>query len=278
MAHCLACISRRTPARLSFLFDTLSNRVDAVTFGSQVPNASLGRIGGSWQLTTPTPNAANVAALTGAPAQLVINEWLANAAAGQPDWVEIHNTSPTLPVPLAGLYLGTTAAVARVTSLSFIPPGGFVQWLADEGVGPRHLSLKLPAAGGAISLFDPQAQLVQRVSYSLQAEGVSQGRLPDGGATIVSFPGTASPAAPNYVAAYSGPVLNEVLARNVSLLLAGRDRPLDFVELFNPTPNAFNMAGMSLSVGRPESRRRCSVLPHSLQEPPPYCGEVAAIQ
>ena len=40
-----------------FLFDAQANRADAFTFGQQVPNLSVGRVGGYWQLTVPTPNA-----------------------------------------------------------------------------------------------------------------------------------------------------------------------------------------------------------------------------
>jgi hypothetical protein len=63
------------------------------------------------------------------------------------------------------------------------------------------LNFKLAAQGDQIALYDPNAQLVDQVSFGSQVEGVSQGRLPDGSATIVCFPGTASPAAPNYVTA-----------------------------------------------------------------------------
>ncbi len=47
-----------------FLYDANTNRVDAISFGQQVTDLSLGRVNGLWQLTTPTPNAANLAAST----------------------------------------------------------------------------------------------------------------------------------------------------------------------------------------------------------------------
>ena len=87
---------------------------------------------------------------------------------------------------------------------------------ADEKVGPDHLDLKLSALGGSIILYDHAALEVTRVNYAAQPEGISQGRLPDGNNNIVSFPGTASPQASNYSLNYSGPYLNEVLARNRS--------------------------------------------------------------
>ena len=89
-----------------------------------------------------------------------------------------------------------------------------MQLFADEEVGPDHLAFKLPAGGGNISLFDATGGLIQTVSYGAQAEGVSQGRYPDGDANIATFAGTASPGAANYIATYTGPVINEVLAQN----------------------------------------------------------------
>src|SRR5204863_4485365 len=47
-----------------FLYDANTNRVDGISFGQQVSDLTVGRVGGVWQLTTPTPNGANVAAAT----------------------------------------------------------------------------------------------------------------------------------------------------------------------------------------------------------------------
>jgi hypothetical protein len=77
------------------------------------------------------------------------------------------------------------------------------------------LDFKLNKSGDAIILFDPTGVELTRVAFGAQSESVSQGRLPDGAATIVSFPGTVSPGASNYVITYTGPRLNEILARNV---------------------------------------------------------------
>ena len=231
-----------------FLHDASSNRVDAVTFGLQLPNLTIGRMGGgvgTWQLCQPTPNAANIVQPLAAPSNLVVNEWLAKAAAGGIDWVELHNRDAALPAALQGLYLTTSNATFHITSLSFIAPGGFAQLFADEKPGADHLDFKLPAEGGTIALHDSAGTEINRVNYGPQSEGVSQGRLPDGSAAIASFPNSASPGAPNYLIAYTGPTLNEVMAWNSGANAAGR--VADWIELFSPSANPCDVGGMSLS-------------------------------
>ncbi|HZL43195.1 MAG TPA: lamin tail domain-containing protein, partial [Verrucomicrobiae bacterium] len=228
------------------LYDATTNRIDALTFGLQLTNYSLGRINGNWALNTPTANAANVAVALGGATNLAINEWLASSAPGQSDWLELFNKSTTLPVSLQGLYLATSNNLFQLTSLSFLPPLGYVQLLADEGVGPDHLDFKLSAGGDAISLYDNMGSLVQTVAFGAQTESVSQGRLPDGTGSVISFPGSISPGAPNYTSAYTGPVINEVLARNQTVVVGGQI--VDYIEIRNPGASSFNMGGMSLSV------------------------------
>lgn len=229
-----------------FLYDANTNVVDALSWGQQAANYSLGRLGVNWELNSPTPDAVNTAATLGSAASVSINEFLANPPAGQPDWLELFNNS-ALPVALRGTFLASTASVHRLTALSFLPPYGFIQLFANEGPGANQLDFKLSAAGGAIVFHDTAGNEVNRLNYTAQLEGVTRGRLPDGSATIVNFPGTASPGASNYTATYAGAVLNEVLARNVAAV-THLDRAPDYVELFNPTASAFSLAGMSLSV------------------------------
>jgi hypothetical protein len=235
-----------------YLYDANTNLVDAITFGRQLADYSIGRVAGAWTLTTPTTNAMNVAAALGNASSVSINEFLANPPAGADDWIELFNNS-ALPVALRGTFLSNTSAVHQITALSFLPPYGFYQLLADEGVGPNHIDLKLAATGGVIIFYDAAGIEVNRITYSAQTEGVSRGRLPDGNANIVNFPGTASPGASNYTAAYTGPVLNEVLARNVSAVTNGAGRAADYVELYNPNTTNFPVAGMSLSVNSAEA-------------------------
>src|SRR6185503_18580514 len=86
-----------------------------------------------------------------------------------------------------------------------------------------------------------------RVTYGLQAESITQGRLPDSSVNIVSFPGTASPGASNYVSTYSGPYLNEALARNQVVLRAPWGEYADWIEIYNPTVSSYPLSGLSLT-------------------------------
>ena len=232
-----------------FLYDAFTNRADTFSFGLQLTNYSLGRVGssGTWQLTWPTPGSNNVAAPVGSTTNLIINEWLANSVPGGSDWLELYNTSASLPIPLANVYLGTSNQLFQIRSLSFVAPHDFAQLYADETPGPDHLDFKLSAAGDAIRLYTPSAQLIDAVSFVNQLTGVSQGRLPDGSTNIVSFPGTASPGASNYLSTYVGPVLNEIMAKNTSAVYDTNGTTPDWIELYNPATAAFSLAGMSLS-------------------------------
>ncbi|MFM8359589.1 MAG: lamin tail domain-containing protein, partial [Verrucomicrobiota bacterium] len=104
---------------------------DAVTFGLQVADFSLGRqADGTWVLGTPTFGAPNRPARTGDPQTLRINEWLAASdRLFAADYLELDNPDP-LPVALGGLHL-TDNPVGRprahvIAALSFVEGRGQV--------------------------------------------------------------------------------------------------------------------------------------------------------
>ena len=229
-----------------FLYDANTNRVGALTFGLQLTDRSVGRIADTWQLNQPTPGSNNVAEALAPSSNLSLNEWLANPAPGGDDWVELFNRSATAPVALQGLYLGTSNALCQLPALSFLAPRGHSQLFADEQPGAEHLEFKLPAAGGTVTLHSDAVVLLDEVSYGAQTEAVSQGRLPDGNTTIATFSGSVSPGASNYVLAYFGPVLNEVLARNQRAVVSPWGNYADFIELFNPASTNVSLAGLAL--------------------------------
>jgi hypothetical protein len=237
------------------LFDSNTNRVDAVTFGLQLPDKTLGRSPTDWTLTLPTPNATNVAAALAAPASLALNEWLADPAPGGEDWLELFNTSASAPVSLHGLYLSTSNALYQMLDYSYLAPRGYVQLLADELPGPGHLDFKLPASGGAIALADQTGEEIQRVTYGAQVQTVTEGRLPDGAASLTNFPGSASPGSTNYLLTWTGPQLNEILARNDRAELTPWHAYADWVEIYNPSNVSVSLAGLAVGKSNDKSDR-----------------------
>lgn len=228
------------------LFDAATNRVDALTFGLQLTDYSVGRDTGEWRLTLPTPGAENVAAPLAAASQLALNEWLASPEPGGQDWLELFNRSAIAPVALRGLHFATSNALFRYNALSFVAPRGYAQLFAEELPGADQLEFKLPAAGGDIVLYSEAAAELERVTYGPQTQAVSEGRLPDGATTLATFTGSVSPGASNYVLAYTGPVLNEVLARNQRAVVSPWGNYADFVELYNGTGGTVALGGMAL--------------------------------
>lgn len=230
------------------LYDDRTNCVDVATYGPQVADFSLGRAGDVWQLALPTPGDTNQAAALADTSNLLLNEWLANARPGEPDWLEIRNGDPSLPASIAGVYLVSGLITQQLRAPVFVAPGGHVRLWADEVAFPGHLAFKLPASGARIMLLDDQAGLVDSIEYGPQTEAVSEGRFPDGGAAIVAFPSSSSPGAPNFLPEWTGPVLNEFMARNHGRVRDPAGRTADWIELWNPGAAGFDLSGMSLAL------------------------------
>ena len=178
-----------------FLYDAITNRVDAISFGQQITDLSLGRVNGLWQLTTPTPNAANVAASTDSFTNVAINEWLTTGAT---NWIELFNRSSNAPVALQGIYLATSNSLFRIGALSFLPARGFLQLFADTLPGADHVDLTLSASSNTIALYDDTAIETESINYGAQTNGVSEGRFPDGTTNLYFMPIT-TPGAANVI-------------------------------------------------------------------------------
>lgn len=225
-----------------------STLVDSLTFGPQAPDVSLGRIvngTGGWQANTPTPGTANSAKTLGSVSHLRLNEWMASPAYGE-DWFEIYNSDDHV-VALAGLYLSDTPAtptITKIPALSFIAGRGYVRFWADgSGAGGNHGDFKLGSSGETLVLTAANgATALDTVTFGAQATDVSQGRLPDGSSTIVSFSSqTASPGSVNWAPADVR--VNEVLANAASPFE-------DAIELYNPSAGSVSVSGWWLSDDR----------------------------
>jgi len=243
-----------------YLFNRAPNSnqiVDSVEYGLQTPDLSIGRVpagSANWGLTLPTPGAANVSAVLGNPALLRVNEWMADPASGD-DWFEVYN-GDTRPVSLGNLRLTDTfndPNPYRIPALSYIGVGSnaFVRFEADNPStpsGPEHVNFKLAREGDSIYLLAANGGTqLDAVSFGMQQLDVSQGRLPDGAATILSFPGSASPGDSNF-RPLTGVVVSEVLTHT--------DLPLeDAIELQNLTAQTVNIGGWWLSDSKENPRK-----------------------
>ena len=171
---------------------------DAVSFGPQAADRSLGRTTAGWELGGPTPGAANVPESTGPASALRINEWMATDPDG-PDWLELVNPG-TQPVAFSGLRLGNGTDTTVLPPLSWIGPGGFQRFIADRGTGTNHLAFKLSSSGESVSLTDGAGALIDSRTFGPQQAGVPQGLLPDAAGAVTSFPGSGSPGEANALA------------------------------------------------------------------------------
>lgn len=235
-----------------FLYDAGARCLDAVSFGPQLADYSIGRAGpaGEWTLTEPTPGSLNEEAPLAAVTNVVINEFMANPVSGGNDWLELHNRDTNLPVNVGGLWLADSNTIERLRSLSFIEPGGWMVWKADAVEGPGHLPFKLSARGGLLAILDATGVDLDRVVYGFQREGFSQGRLPDGSGAMTNFVFGGSPGARNEIIPYAGPRLNEFMARNERAVTNASGRCDDWIELYHPGANEFDLSGFRLALDR----------------------------
>jgi len=227
--------------------------LDAIEFGIQVPDLSLGRRDdGQWVLSQPTFGAANLPARLGDPAALRINEWLAATDTVLPDeFIEIHNADP-LPVDLGGLFLTDHPVSWRdrypIAPHSYIAGSGFAVFDSDvrAASGSNHVNFRLARQRGMIGLFGTNLKPIDQVRYSQQFPDRSQGMVPDGGLTVTSFP-LPSPGLSNtddtFLPLWEGLRITEIMYHPIG----GSD--FEFMELQNSGEATLPLAGVRLTRG-----------------------------
>jgi hypothetical protein len=179
---------------------------------------------------------------------------MADPASGD-DWFELYNRGTT-PVDLSNLRLTDTYGnpdAYRIPALSFIgvDSNAFIRFEADEPAeprGPEHVNFKLSRNGDSIYLLATNnGTILDAVSFDVQQTGVSQGRLPDGSSSVVSFVETPTPGDSNFLP-LPNVVVNEVLTHT--------DPPLeDAIELRNLTAVAVSIGGWFLSDSKDSLRK-----------------------
>lgn len=226
------------------LYDPMTNRIHAVTFGPSVDRHSLGWVDGTWTLCDPTPGGSNERSALGPVSALRLNEILTDGL-GEGEWFEIHN-SGNAPVALQGCRLTTSNAWFGVRTPVYVGGGGFVVLKADGVVGPDRVDLRLSAAGDRLGLMGPDGNEVDHVTWSRTVPGSPRGRLPDGSGEWLDLPFSASPGASNHLASLGSELrFQEVLARS-------EQGTSDWFEVYNPKNAPVSLAGHSISVGKPE--------------------------
>lgn len=191
-------------------------------------------------------------------AGLVLNEVMAKNSstiadeAGEfEDWIEIANTGGAV-IDLTGLGLtdhleGTPDFVFPAVTLA---PGEYLVVWADEdtGQGPLHAPFKLDADGEDVFLTDG-AVIIDQVTFPALTSDTVWGRWPDGeddwGVLSLATPGSENlnPSTPETVNLF----INEFLALNTDGITDETGAHEDWVEIYNPGPDAVQMGGLFLT-------------------------------
>lgn len=193
-----------------YLFDDDGHEADRLIYGAQVPEKTIGRTldTGSWiLLADPTPGASNSGPVSlGNQSSLRINEWLANSAPGEDDYVELFNASSTSYLDLGRLRLTDDLSTAGsrlhvFPDLTYLAPQGFLLLIADGTTRPGHLPFSLDARGETLRLLRSTGTVVlNEVTWGLEEDDISSGRVVDGEFTIrqLAFqsPGTSNQSDP----------------------------------------------------------------------------------
>lgn len=189
---------------------------------------------------------------------LVINEvmpkngaTIADEAGDYDDWIEIANTSG-VSIDLGGLGLtdhleGTPDFVFPTMTLA---PGEYVIVWADEETaeGDLHTPFKLDADGEDVYLTDG-AVIIDHVTFPSLSQNVSWGRWPDGTGDwrmlSLATPGeeNQNPEEPETITLY----INEFVALNNAGIQDEAGEFEDWVEIYNPGPDAVELSGLFLT-------------------------------
>ena len=182
-----------------------TNLIDHLNYDVPTPGRSYGSfpdgaVSGRRVFGTVTPVGPNNPAYP--PIDVRINEWmadnktfLADPADGDfEDWFELYNPGAET-VDLSGYYLSDTLTNTThwlIPDHTTIPAQGFLLVWADGETGQNapgqpdlHASFSLAKGGESIGLFAPDGMLIDGVTFGAQTSDVSQGRFPDGAASIL---------------------------------------------------------------------------------------------
>ena len=159
---------------------------------------------------------------------------------------------------LAGYYLTDTLTnkfqfQIPATGRYIVPPHGFLLVWADNEINQNsvsrpdlHVNFKLDKTGEAIGLFAADGTAIDAITFGPQESDVSQGRFPDGLASVYRMP-TPTPRLPNVVP--NTPPLLAVIS-NMSLTLG---QTLAFTASATDTDQPPQTLSFTLGAGAPAS-------------------------
>jgi hypothetical protein len=145
--------------------------IDTLQFGPQLRNLSIGRDQkGSWNVTlSPTPRAANAAAmeLASSTTGLHMGRWYNGP--GEGDWIEIMNSANT-PAALHGLFLSDTPSIPgsrefALPPLSFIGAHASIIYRSDSDHNQPTVPMALNALGDLAGLFRSNGTTIAMISF-----------------------------------------------------------------------------------------------------------------
>jgi hypothetical protein len=220
----------------------------------------------------PTPGGTNNPAAP--PARVYINEWMAANTGfivdptdgAFDDWFELYNAGEAA-ADLTGYSLSDRLNGTgrwNIPAGTTIPARGFLFLWADEDTAQNatdpaalHAGFRLSQNGEAIGLYAPAGSLVDSVMFGAQADNVSQGRWPDGNATLHFMP-TPTPRAPNVIPTANPPVLAITLAPDNTVTLvwsaqAGRSYRVQYKDDLNAA--AWTDLGAPVNATGPTAQR-----------------------
>lgn len=236
--------------------------VDEVTFGPQQTDISYGRVCdgcADWMFfPVPTPLATNQSLPQGTDV-LYFNEWQAlnngtfpNAIGEFLPWLEIFNPNPwqvwlaNYSVVLEGV--GSYTFPVDAPALTTVPAGGFLLVYLDGTGVANHASFVWtegnPVGNPVFRLLGPEGALVHEINPVIAPVDQSSGAVVDGSPTWVQFNAPTPGVSNQLIFVPGGPVrINEVLTSNLMGITDEVGQLEDWVEIYNPGPQAVDLAG-----------------------------------
>ena len=235
-----------------------TTNLDIINFSAQTPDVSQGRIpdGGTTLAaftTTASPEASNWL-----PAPVVINEVLANPAAGGQDWLELYNPGGST-IEVGGWWLSDDLRIPKkyqIPAGTSLPAGGYLVVAAAQfGAGTIPFGLNSDGDHACLAAVDGAGALTGyrvQVSFGASASGVSFGRipatgLPNGKGGAECWPLTATtPSAANAAPLTTPVIINEIMYHPVDVTGGVDVTVTEFIELHNRSNAAVDLSGWRL--------------------------------